>query len=406
MTTSERPDKHDSSTLAFPSQAVHAGNVNDPGTGAIRTPIVMANSYALPEDPSTISWSGTDVPLYTRNSGTNQLGLQAKLAALEGGEDAVVLASGVAALHAVFFTVLKSGDHVVVGDVTYEAIYRLFVELLPEKYGITATFVDAADPAAVRAAIRPETALVHVEVIGNPTTKVTDIAAVAAIAHEAGALLSVDSTFTPPPLFRPLATGADLVVHSLTKYINGHGDAMGGAVIGRRALIQQIKSDAMIDVGGVISPFNAWLIMRGSVTLPLRLAQHQASAQRVSEFLDDDPRVAFVAYPGLSSHPQHAVATRQFEGRGYGGMLAFAVDGDASTQDRFVAALRLITSAVSLGHDESLIVHVAGGADAGPRVSFYPEEFRTWGHLRLSVGLEAAEDIIADIAAALDATFG
>ncbi len=406
MTTSERPDKHDSSTLAFPSQAVHAGNVNDPGTGAIRTPIVMANSYALPEDPSTISWSGTDVPLYTRNSGTNQLGLQAKLAALEGGEDAVVLASGVAALHAVFFTVLKSGDHVVVGDVTYEAIYRLFVELLPEKYGITATFVDAADPAAVRAAIRPETALVHVEVIGNPTTKVTDIAAVAAIAHEAGALLSVDSTFTPPPLFRPLASGADLVVHSLTKYINGHGDAMGGAVIGRRALIQQIKSDAMIDVGGVISPFNAWLIMRGSVTLPLRLTQHQASAQRVAEFLDDDPRVAFVAYPGLLSHSQHAVATRQFEGRGYGGMLAFAVDGDASIQDRFVAALRLITSAVSLGHDESLIVHVAGGTDAGPRVAFYPEEFRNWGHLRLSVGLEAAEDIIADLAAALDATFG
>ncbi len=406
MTTSERPDKHDPTTLGFPSQAVHAGNVIDPGTGAIRTPIVMANSYALPEDPSTISWSGTDVPLYTRNSGTNQLGLQAKLAALEAGEDAVVLASGVAALHAVFFTVLKSGDHVVVGDVTYEAIYRLFVELLPEKYGITATFVDTSDPAAVRAALRPETALVHVEVIGNPTTKVTDISAVAAIAHEAGALLSVDSTFTPPPLFRPLASGADLVVHSLTKYINGHGDAMGGAVIGSRALVQQIKSDAMIDVGGVISPFNAWLIMRGSVTLPLRLAQHQASAQRVAEFLDADPRVAFVAYPGLPSHPQHAVASRQFEGRGFGGMLAFAVDGDASTQDRFVGALRLITSAVSLGHDESLIVHVAGGADAGPRVAFYPEEFRTWGHLRLSVGLEAAEDIIADLAAALDATFG
>ena len=406
MTNSPRPDKHDPSTLSFPSQAVHAGNVIDAGSGAIRTPIVMANSYALPEDASTISWSGTDVPLYTRNSGANQLGLQAKLAALDHGEDAVVLASGVAALHGVFFTVLKSGDHVVVGDVTYEAVYRLFAELLPEKYGITATFVDAADPDAVRAAIRPETALVHVEVIGNPTTKVTDIAAVAAIAHEAGALLSVDSTFTPPPLFRPLDHGADLVVHSLTKYINGHGDAMGGAVIGSRDLIQRIKSDAMVDVGGVISPFNAWLIMRGSVTLPLRLAQHQASAQRVAEFLDADPRVAFVAYPGLPAHPEHAAAVRQFDGRGFGGMLAFAVDGDAATQDRFVAALRLVTSAVSLGHDESLIVHVAGGADAGPRVAFYPEEFRTWGHLRFSVGLEATDDILADLSAALDATFG
>ncbi|MET1051089.1 MAG: aminotransferase class I/II-fold pyridoxal phosphate-dependent enzyme [Mycetocola sp.] len=406
MTVAARPDKHDPSTLSFPSQAVHAGNTIDAGSGAIRTPIVMANSYALPEDASTISWSGTDVPLYTRNSGTNQQGLQAKLAALEHGDDAVALASGVAALHAVFFTVLKSGDHVVVGDVTYEAIYRLFAELLPEKYGITATFVDASDPDAVRSALRPETVLVHVEVIGNPTTKVTDIAAVAAIAHEAGALLSVDSTFTPPPLFRPLEHGADLVVHSLTKYINGHGDAMGGAVIGGHDLIQQIKADAMVDVGGVISPFNAWLIMRGSVTLPLRLAQHQASAQKVAEFLDADPRVAFVAYPGLARHPQHDVASRLFDGRGFGGMLAFAVDGDAATQDRFVSALRLITSAVSLGHDESLIVHVAGGEEAGPRVAFYPEEFRTYGHLRFSVGLEDVDDIIADLTAALDATFG
>jgi methionine-gamma-lyase len=403
MTTPPRPDKHVPDSLAFPTQAVHAGNAVDTGSGAIRTPIVMANSYALPEDASAISWSGTDVPLYTRNSGTNQLGLQAKLAALEHGEDAVVLASGVAALHAVFFTVLKSGDHVVVGDVTYEAIYRLFAELLPEKYGITATFVDAADPAAVRAAIRPETALVHVEVIGNPTTKITDIAAVAAIAQEAGALLSVDSTFTPPPLFRPLEHGADLVVHSLTKYINGHGDAMGGAVIGRHDLIQRIKSDAMVDVGGVISPFNAWLIMRGSVTLPLRLAQHQASAQRIAEFLEADPRIAFVAYPGLARHPQHDVAARQFDGRGFGGMMAFAVHGDAATQDRFVSHLRVITPAVSLGHDESLIVHVAGGPDARPRVRFYPEEFRTWGHLRFSVGLEDADDLIADLAAALDA---
>ncbi|MCP2031250.1 methionine-gamma-lyase [Okibacterium sp. HSC-33S16] len=406
MTDSRRPDKHDTASLAFASQAVHAGNEIDAGSGAIRTPIVMANSYALPEDASTISWSGTDVPLYTRNSGANQLGLERKLAALEHGDEAVALASGVAALHAVFFTLLKSGDHVVVGDVTYEAIYRLFAELLPEKYGITATFVDSADLDAVRSAIRPETALVHVEVIGNPTTKVTDIAAVSDIAHEAGALLSVDSTFTPPPLFRPLEHGADLVVHSLTKYINGHGDAMGGAVIGRGDLIRRIKADAMVDVGGVISPFNAWLIMRGSVTLPLRLRQHQESAQHVAQFLQADPRVAFVAYPGLATHPQHEAAVRQFEGRGFGGMLAFAVDGDSATQDRFVANLRVVTSAVSLGHDESLIVHVAGGVDAGPRVAFYPEEFRTFGHLRFSIGLEDPEDILADLQAALDATFG
>ena len=397
-----RPDKHDPAGLAFKTQAVHAGNEIDAGSGALRTPIVMANSYALPEDPSTLSWSGTDVPLYTRNSGTNQLGLQRKLAVLERGEDAVALASGVAALHAVFFTVLKAGDHVVVADVTYEAVFRLFTELLPQKYGIQTPFVDATDLDAVRAAIRPETRLVHIETVANPTTKVTDVAAVARIAHDASALLSIDNTFTPPPLFRPLEHGADLVVHSLTKYINGHGDAIGGAVIGSAELIRQIKLDAMVDVGGVISPFNAWLIMRGSVTLALRIRQHCASALAIAEFLAADPRIAYVAYPGLASHPQHDLAVRQLP-HGFGGMMAFAVNGDKATQNRFVAKLRVITSAVSLGHDESLIVHVD---NSGPRVSAYPEEFRRFGHLRFSVGLEDVDDLIGDLSAALDETFG
>lgn len=400
-----RPDKHDPTTLAFGTQAVHSGNAIDPGTRAVRTPLVMANSYALPEDPSTISWSESspDLPLYTRNTGVNQAALQRKLAALDGGEDAVVLASGVAALHAVAFAHLASGDHVVVADVTYEATYRLYAELLPAKYGIEATFVDASDPEAVRAALRPTTRMVHAETIANPTTRVADVAALAEVAHAAGALLVVDSTFTPPPLYRPLADGADLVVHSLTKFVNGHGDAMGGAVIGSRELIAPIRADAQVDVGGVISPFNAWLIERGSVTLPLRLAQHLRSAQVVAEALADDPRVAYVAYPGLPSHPQHALATRQFGARGYGAVLAFAVRGDPDTQNRFVAQLRVITSAVSLGHDESLIVHVG---TSGPRVRAYPAEFREWGHLRLSVGLEDPEDLVADLRAALDLAVG
>ena len=228
-----RPDKERPESLGFATQAVHAGNAVDAGSGAIRTPLVMANSYALPEDPSELSWSGFDVPLYTRNTGANQRALQQKLAHLEQGEDAVVLASGVAALHGVFFTFLRTGDHAVVSDVTYEASWRLFADILPARYGIEATFVDTSDPEAVRAAMRPTTRLVHTEVIANPTTRVCDVAAIAEIAHEGGALLSVDSTFTPPPLYRPLADGADLVVHSLTKVINGHGDAMGGAVIGR-----------------------------------------------------------------------------------------------------------------------------------------------------------------------------
>lgn len=398
--TQPRPDKHAPDSLRFGTKAVHVGNQVDKGSGAIRTPIIMANSYELPADPSQISWSQTDVPLYTRTTGANQLALQEKLAALEGGEEAVVLASGVAALHGVFFTTLRTGDHAVIADVTYEATWRLFEELLPQKYGIEATFVDASDPEAVEDAMRPNTRLVHVETIGNPTTKVADVAALADITHRHGALLSVDSTFTPPPLFRPLEHGADFVVHSLTKYINGHGDAMGGAVVGSRELIEPIKLDAMVDVGGVISPFNAWLIQRGSVTLPLRLEQHQRSAERIAEFLDQHPKVAYVYYPGLPSHPQHDVATRQFAGRGYGAMMAFAVEGDRDAQNRFVTNLRIITSAVSLGHDESLIVHV--GTD-GPRVAAYPECFQRYGHLRFSVGLEDPEDLIADLAAALEA---
>lgn len=396
------PDKSAPASLGFASQAIHAGNAVDRGSGAILQPLVMANSYALPQDPASVDWSNTDTPLYTRNSGANQIALQEKLAALEGGEDAVVLASGVAALHGVFFTYLKTGDHIVVSDVSYEATWRLFTELLPQKYGIEATFVDTSDLEAVRAAVRPETKMIHTETIANPTTRVADIGALAQISRAANALLVVDSTFTPPPLYRPLADGADLVVHSLTKYINGHGDAMGGVVIGSRALIEPIKADAMVDIGGTISPFNAWLITRGSITLPLRLRQHLASAQTVAEFLESDPRVAYVYYPGLASHPQHSVAARQFQGKGFGATLALAVRGDRDAQNRFVNNLRVITSAVSLGHPETLIVHVG---TEGPRVTAYPEPFRKYGHLRLAVGLEDPADLIADLRQALDLSF-
>lgn len=396
-----RPDRHDPRTLSDLSLAVHAGIQLD-STLALRTPLVMANSYQLPDDPSDISWSATAPGLYTRNTGVNQAALEQKLAALDEAEDAVALASGVAALHAVFFTHVRAGDHVVVSDIVYEATWRLWTELLPRRYGLEATFVDVSDLDAVRAAMRPETRLVCIEAIANPTTKVADVAAIADIAHAGGALLMVDSTFTPPPFYRPLRDGADLVVHSLTKYLNGHGDAMGGSVAGSHELIQPIKADAMVDVGGIISPFNAWQIQRGTVTLPLRLRQHFASAERIAQMLADDPRVEYIAYPGLDSHPDHALAVQQFDGRGFGGTMAFAVKGSPDVQNRFVANLRLITSGFSLGHDDSLIVHT--GTEGG-RVVTYPEPFRVHGHLRLSVGLEDADDLLADLASALDATF-
>ncbi|OWJ98236.1 cystathionine gamma-lyase [Pseudomonas sp. A46] len=398
-----RPDKSKLETLAVATQAVHGGNVIDVTTGAIRTPLVMANSYLLPEDPSSMDWSSPDGLVYTRNNGHNQVCLEKKLAALEGGEAAAVFATGVAALHATFFTFLKSGDHVVVGDVTYEAVWRLFAELLPERYGIEATFVDMSNLDAVRDAMRPNTKLVHTETIANPTTKVADIAGISEIARAHGALFTVDATFTPPPFFRTLQHGADLVIHSLTKYINGHGDSMGGVVIGSAELIHTIKHEALVDLGGIISPFNAWLIQRGSVTLPLRLRQHLTSAEKVAAYLASEERIAYVYYPGLPSHPQHEVARRQFEGRGYGAMMAFAVKGDPATQNRFVANLRIITSAVSLGHDETLIVHV--GVDGRGGFEKYPKEFQTYGHLRMSIGLEDPDDLIRDISAALDETF-
>lgn len=402
--SAKRPDKQDLSSLSFATQSVHAGNVMGDEGEPVRTPIVMANAYTLPEDPSEIDWSDTSALTYTRNSGMNQVGLQRKLAALEHGEDAVVFTTGVSALFATFFTFLNTGDHVVVGDTSYQAVWRLMSELLPKKYGIEATFVDMSDLDAVRAAMRPTTKLVHTEIVANPTTKVADIDAISGIAHEYGALLSVDSTYTPPPIFRPLEHGADIVTHSLTKYINGHGDAMGGVSSGSRELMDAIREDALVDVGGTISPFNAWLIMRGSVTLPLRMRQIMESAQRIAEMLEKDPRVAYVYYPGLISHPEHEIATRLFEGRGFGGMLAFAIEGDSDLQNTFVSNLKVITSAFSLGHDESLIVHVAGDTRGGSE--HYPEVFKKYGHLRLSVGLEECDDLLSDIRHALDETCG
>ena len=392
-----RPDRRDPRTLGALSAAVHAGNAPDAATGAIKTPLTLANSYEFPADPTAIDWSVNDQLLYTRTSGANQLSLQAKLAAIEGAEAAATFASGVAAMHAVLFTLLRSGDHVVCSDILYEATFNLLVDLLPRKYGITATLVDATDPAAVAAAMRPETRIVFAETIANPTTTVADLPALAAIAHAHDALLVVDATFTPPPVLRPLEHGADLVVHSITKYINGHGDGLGGAVLGRASLVDAIKREAMVDVGGVISPFNAWLIQRGAVTLPLRMRQVNESAARVAAFLADDPRVAWVRYPGLPAHPQHELALRLMP-HGQSGMLAFAPHGGTEDLNAFVGRLRLFTSATSLGHDESLVAHVA---KSGPRQDRYGAPFTDHGTLRLSIGLEDAEDLLADLDAAL-----
>jgi cystathionine beta-lyase/cystathionine gamma-synthase len=397
-----RPDKHDFDTLTGNSWSVHGGNHADETTGAIRTPIVMANSYRLPDDPSDIDDPGYQGLVYTREHGANQRGLEEKLAKLDHGEAAAVFGTGMAALHAAFFTILNPGDHAIVSNVVYMRVAGLFTDVLPKKFGIEVDFVDITDLDAVRATVRPHTKLVHTEVVANPDLRVADVAALAGIAHDAGALLTIDSTFTPPPMMRPLDHGADLVVHSLTKYYNGHGDAMGGVVIGARDLVEETRTGAMWHAGGAISPFNAWLIMRGSTTLPLRLERQCANAQAVAEFLEADPRVVHVSYPGLPGHDQHDAAVSQLSG-GFGGVVSFAIGGTHADRLTFVNDLRVITSAVSLGHDETLIAYEE--YPEGPAKAF-ARPFRDHGLVRLAIGLEAKEDLIADLAASLTTAFG
>lgn len=393
----DMPERKYGNEFGIQTRAVHAGNDVDQDTGAIKRPITMANSYELPYDPTDLNWSSAGKALYTRNGGANQQYLQEKLAVLEGGEDCVVLASGVAALSGTFFALLNSGDHVIFADVTYIAVYRLLNELLNTKYGVETTLVDTSDLEAVKAAIKPNTKLIHIETPGNPTLKVSDIKELANIAHEHGAYLSVDNTFASPYNQRPIELGADLVIESLTKYINGHGDAMGGAVIGSTKLIEQIKAQSMINLGGTISPFNAWLIMRGAVTLPLRMKQHNENALKVARYLESLPFVSFVAYPGLKSHKGHEIAKKQMI-NGFGGVLSFGLKADHDTYNKVTSYLKVITSAVSLGHDESLIVFLG---EEDERQYLYPEAFHN-GFYRLSVGIEDIEDIIGDLEQAFE----
>jgi methionine-gamma-lyase len=307
-----------------------------------------------------------------------------------------------AALHAAFFTMLNPGDHAIVSNVVYMRVWGLFDSLLPTKMGIEVDFVDITDLDAVRDAVRPHTRLIHTEVIANPDVRVADIAALADIARAAGARLTVDSTFTPPPLLRPLDLGADLTIHSLTKYFNGHGDAMGGVVVGNTDLVDEIRTGALHHAGGAISPFNAWLVMRGTITLPLRVERQCATSQRIAEFLSADPRITHVAYPGLPDSPHHARATSQLHG-GFGAILSFAIAGSHEDRVRFVNDLRIITSAVSLGHDETLVAY-----EVYPdgRAAAFDTPFREHGLIRLAVGLESPEDLIADLDAALTTVYG
>lgn len=376
--------------------AVHAGSRKDDAFGAINEPIYMTSNYRIPTDGTPVDWSGTHSNIYARNRNVNQMILQDKLCALTGAEDCAVFASGVGALTGVFIPFLNSGDHAIVSEVCYSATNLLFREYLPKKYNIEVTFVDGTDTEAVRKAIRPNTKLIHIETPGNPTTGIADIETIAKIAHDAGALLSVDATFAGPICIKPLSLGADLEIHSMTKYINGHGDSLGGCVLGRTELLEKVKDIAMVNFGGVLSPFNTWLITRGLKTLPLRMAQHSKVALAVARFLESCPAVRFVWYPGLESHPQHERAKKMMHGQ-YSGMISFDIIGDEKAHEKFLDSLKLVTHAVSLGDIESLIVYYDKTSDKLPH---YPEIYRE-GFFRFSIGLENEEDLIEDLTQAM-----
>jgi len=382
----------DIENMSFTTRAIHVGNEADSATGAIEPSIYMANSFALPYDPSKMNWSASEENIYTRNGGVNQGLLEKKVANLEGGEDCVCLASGVAALSALFFTKLKKGDHVIFSTVTYIATYRIFNELWTEKWGIETSIVDCTDIEKVKAAIKPNTKLIHFETPGNPTLCICDIEAIVKLAHENNILVSVDNTFSSPYNTRPLEYGVDFVVESLTKYINGHGDSMGGAIIGPHKDLDEIRYQAQVNIGGVISPFNAWLIMRGCMTFPLRMQVHNDNALYISKWLEKQPCVSFVAYPGLESFKGHDIAVKQMK-NGFGGVFSFGLKGDHDLFNRVVTHLKVFTSAVSLGNAESLIVFL--GED-DERMYLYPEEFHG-GFYRVAIGIEDKDDLVNDL---------
>ena len=368
--------------------AVHAGRGIDPSTGAVAAPIHLTTTFERAADGSYPRGF-----CYSRTENPNRGQLEACLAALEGGREAIAFSSGLAAPAALIHG-LKPGDHIIAPDDVYHGFRKLLDQVFGA-WGIEASFVDMANPDNVAAAVRPTTRLIWVETPSNPLLKIADLAAVAEIAARAGAVSVCDGTFATPVLQRPFEFGIDLVAHSTTKYISGHSDVVGGALIARETcpIFEHARKSQHL-AGAVPSPFDCWLTLRGIETLPYRVRAQSDSALRIAGFLQARPEVEAVYYPGLAGHPGHATAARQMSR--FGGMLSFLVRGGAAEAIRVAAAVRIFTRATSLGGTHSLIEHRA--SIEGPQ-SQTPTNL-----LRLSIGLENTEDLIADLAASLQST--
>jgi len=384
----------------FNTKAIHAGQKPCPVTGAHVTPIYQTSTFVFKDvEQGARRFAGQEPGyIYTRLGNPTITELEEKIAALEGGEAALATASGMAAISTALVSLLKQGDHVVTGDTLYGCTHGFINELLP-RYGVEVTAVDTSDLNNIEKAMKPNTKVVYVETPANPTMKMVDLKGAADVAHRHGALLIVDNTFMSPYLQRPIEHGADVVVHSATKYIGGHGDVIAGLIISSKELIDIMRIPYLKDFGGVLSPFDAWLLLRGLKTLGIRMERHCINAQRVAEYLEKHPLIEKVYYPGLPSHPQHELAKKQMDG--FGGMMSFELKGGLEAGKILMNSVKMISLAVSLGCVDSLIQHPASMTH-----SPVPREERlkagiTDGQVRLSVGIEDVEDIINDLDQAL-----
>ena len=388
-------------TNSMDTLSIHAGSQLDkPDARPLVTSIVQSTSYVFTsvEDGKLKCEDVIYGDCYTRVSNPTNNALEEKLAAIEGGDGAVSFASGVAAISGVLLMALKAGDHIISDNTLYSASHYIIDSLL-RKFGVEVTFVDVANLEEIKAAIRPNTKVVYCEALANPTMKLADLEGIAKICKEHGLLSVVDSTFVTPYCVKPLDLGIDVVIHSTTKYICGHGDAIGGVVISDAKFIKDLRDISLKNLGACAAPFNSFLMLRGAKTLPLRMRQHSDNALKVAEYLATHPKINEVRYPGLKSHPQHELASKMMNG--YSGMICLDIKGGVEQGIQFMESLKLCVLAVSVGDVETLVEHPASMTHW-----YIPKEEReaggiTDGLIRMSVGLEDPDDIIADIEQAL-----
>lgn len=395
--------KIDLKNVDFETLIIHAGQEPDKAYGSLATPIYQTSTFCFETVEEGAAKFANQIPgfVYSRGGNPTTRAFELKCAAMEGGEDAVAAASGMGAVGSVMTAFLHPGDHAIFDTAVYGGTNYVATTNLPGM-GVEVSRVDTGDLEAVKAAIRPNTKMIYFETPNNPMMKVTDVRAIKDIAG-ADIRVVVDGTFAPPPVQHVLQLGADIVLHSITKYINGHGDALGGVVIGRADDIRLIRANSVTKINGCPpSPFNSYLVLRGMKTLALRMKQHCASAMEIARYLEANLYVKAVYYPGLESHPQHELASRQMENGMYGGMISFELKDDVKGLSSFEAGKKLLNSlkipaiAVSLGDPDSLIEHPASMTHANVSPEDRLAAGITDGLIRLSVGLESAKDLIAD----------